>query len=288
MKTNRYTALYGVIGYPLGHTLSPLIHNLALSLAGENAVYLAFETEDLKGCVAGMRALGIRGVSVTLPFKTTIVPYLDDVDPLARKIGAVNTVVNEGGRLLGYNTDATGGLKALEEKTAVSGSKCLIVGAGGAARAMGFMVKEVGGDPTICNRSKERGEALARSLGCSFLPLEMIAEVEADLLVQTTSVGMHPDTGASPVPEGVLKPHMVVMDMVYNPLETKLIQTARERGCRTVIGLSMFIHQGAEQFRLWTGVDAPIREMSQAAERALRGAGERYNEPRATLRSGES
>ncbi|MBI5584702.1 MAG: shikimate dehydrogenase [Deltaproteobacteria bacterium] len=267
---DRQTQLYGVIGYPLGHTLSPVLHNAAFQAVGLNAVYLAFETGDLRGALAGMRALGIRGLSVTIPHKTAVIPLLDEVDELAEKIGAVNTISNREGRLIGSNTDALGALKALHEKTELAGKRGLIVGAGGAARAIGFLLKEQGVRLTLANRSQEKGKALADFLDCPCVSLEEIGKVQPDLLVQTTPVGMFPRPDDCLLKPKDLKKGMVVMDVIYNPLETRLLRLARERGCIPISGLTMFMHQGAEQFRLWTGLEPPFSAMSQAVTAALK------------------
>ncbi len=269
MNIDQKTRLYGVVGHPIGHSLGPTMHNAALAASGLNAVYLAFDVQDVESLIRGVRALGIRGLSVTIPHKSTVIPLLDQVDELAQEIGAVNTIRNEGGRLIGYNTDAKGALMALEAKTEISGKGCLIVGAGGAARAIGFMLKEKGVPLQIANRSRERGEALAQDLGCSFVTLNGVEQTSPDLLINTTSVGMSPHTEESPVPDRILRKGMTVMDIVYNPLQTRLLRTAKERGCVTVDGLGMFVYQGAEQFRLWTGLEAPVEAMSQAARKAL-------------------
>ena len=269
MKIDQHTALYGVIGNPVRHSLSPALHNAAFSATGFNAVYLAFETGDIEECVKGIRALGIKGISVTIPFKTAVIPFLDKIDPLARRIGAVNTIVNNKGRLKGYNTDAIGALKALKNKTELPGMTCLIIGAGGAARAIGFMLKEQDVAVSIVNRSRKRGEALARSLGCPFVPLAEIRGAKGGILVQTTPVGMYPHIDQCPVPEHILEQGMVVMDIVYIPAETRLLKSARNRGCVTIGGVAMFIHQGAEQFRLWTGFDPPVASMRHALKEAL-------------------
>jgi shikimate dehydrogenase len=172
MNIDQHTELYAVVGYPIGHSLSPTMHNAAFSAIGLNAIYLALETEDIKGCIQGIRAFNLRGMSVTLPHKSEVIPLLDEVDDLAEKIGAVNTVVNDGGRLIGYNTDAVGALRALEEIIELSGKTCLMIGAGGAARAIGFILSEKGVELKVANRSVERGKALAHSLACPFIPLE--------------------------------------------------------------------------------------------------------------------
>jgi shikimate dehydrogenase len=269
MVIDQETELYGVVGCPIGHSLSPAMHNAAFSAHGKNALYLAFQTRDLEGCIRGIRALGIRGVSVTLPHKSAVIPFLDEADGLAKRIGAVNTVVNDQGRLLGYNTDAKGALKALEEKIELPGRTCLVIGAGGAARAIGFMLKDYGVRLNISNRAHQRGEDLAGTLGCPFVPLGEVEDMQVDLLIQTTPVGMYPHEDQCIVSPDALREGMVVMDVIYNPLETRLLKMARDRGCLTIDGLAMFIHQGAEQFRLWTGVEAPLSVMRQAVEQAL-------------------
>jgi len=269
MNIDQHTTLYGVVGTPIVHSLSPTMHNAAFSATGLNSVYLAFETDDIEGCLRGMRVLGIRGLSVTIPFKSEVIPFLDQVDPLAEKIGAVNTIVNDGGRLVGYNTDALGAFKALDEKIALPGRSCLVFGAGGAARAIGFMLREKGVEISVVNRSRARGQALALSLECPYLPMDQIGERNADLLIQTTPVGMYPHTDRCPIPEYLLRAGKVVMDIIYNPIETRLLKMATARGCVTISGFSMFVYQGAEQFRLWTGMNPPVSAMSDAVQEAL-------------------
>jgi shikimate dehydrogenase len=272
MIINQHTDLYGVMGFPLSHSLSPALHNTAFSITELNAVYLAFETRDLDRCLQGMRGLGIKGMSVTLPHKSAVIPLLDEVDNRAKRIGAVNTIVNRGGRLMGYNTDAHGALHALEQKTQLMGKTGIVIGAGGAARAVGFILREKGVELTVANRSPERGKALADALACPFIPLDELGEQTADILIHTTSVGMVPHTDACLVPKRFLKPGMVVMDIIYHPIETKLLRMARDRGCEILSGMEMFIHQGAEQFRLWTGLAPPIHAMTEAVKTALRAA----------------
>jgi shikimate dehydrogenase len=194
---------------------------------------------------------------------------LDEVDDLAGKIGAVNTLVNNNGRIVGYNTDAIGALKALEVKTVITGQVCLLIGAGGAAQAIGYILKLNGANLVVCNRSKERGKALALQLNCPFIPLEKIEDLDGEILINTTPVGMSPHVDQCPVPEVVIKEGMVVMDIVYNPLKTKLIALAESKGCLTVDGLGMLIQQGMEQFRLWTGLEPPVDIMRSAVKEAL-------------------
>lgn len=269
MTIDQHTSLYGVVGKPIGHSLGPVMHNAAFLEAGIDAVYLAFETEDMEGCLRGIRALGIKGMSVTIPFKSMVIPYLDEVNLLAKRIGAVNTIINDDGRLVGYNTDALGAYKALNEKIVLPGKSCLLLGAGGAARAIGFILKEKGVDISLVNRSDARGNELARVLECPYIPLDRVGEHNADLLIQTTPVGMLPNVDECLVPGPVLKAGMVVMDIIYNPVETSLLKIAKARGCITISGLSMFVYQGAEQFRLWTGINPPVGTMRRAAETSL-------------------
>lgn len=269
MIVDQNTKIYGVVGYPLGHSLSPTMHNSAFEASDLNAVYLAFETKDLAGGMQGVRGLGVSGMSVTIPYKSAVIPYLDQVDDLARMIGAVNTIVNDAGQLIGYNTDAAGALKALEDKAQLSGKACILVGAGGAARAIGYILKQKAVTLKVANRSRERGEELADFLNCQYIALDDLEAVTADIVIQATSVGMSPDKDACVIPEHILKQGMLVMDVIYNPIETKLLKMAKDRGCLTISGLSMFIQQGAEQFRLWTGMDPPFSTMAQAVKQLL-------------------
>lgn len=268
MRIDQHTVLYAVIGHPLGHTLSPVMHNRAFEATGENAVYMAFETDRLADALNGMRALGIRGCSVTLPFKTAVMPLLDDIDPLARAIGAVNTIVNRGGRLAGYNTDAAGALAAVREVMEPSGHRVVILGAGGAARAAGFALKEAGASLTIANRTPEKGKALALALNATFAPIDDLRGLPADLLIQATPVGMHPRQERCPLDEALIQAP-VVMELIYNPRETRLLEIARRKGAAVIPGLRMFIHQGAAQFRLWTGKEPPLEAMEAAVLAAL-------------------
>lgn len=261
--------LYGVIGNPIGHSLSPIMHNAAFAATGQAAYFNAFQVEDLEAAMAGVRALGIAGLSVTLPHKSKIMEYLDWVDDQALKISAVNTVVNRQGRLCGYNTDAPGALAALSGKIELAGRRVLILGAGGAARALVYGVAEAGGRVAIVNRSAERGAALAQEFGVQYLASSEIENFQAEVLVNTTSLGMAPASELNPFPPTLIKPSMVVMDIVYNPLRTKLLEAAEKCGAVTIDGLEMFIAQGALQFEMWTGQKAPLKVMRQAVLEAL-------------------
>jgi shikimate dehydrogenase len=209
--------------------------------------------------------MGLRGASVTLPFKETIMPLLDEVDPDARKIGAINTIVRRNGRLEGYNTDGPGLVRDLEEWMGViSGKSFVVLGAGGAARAALFSITQAGGTPIVVNRSTHRAEALASHFGCRWVPVAEIGRLQADCLINTTPVGMYPQAERTPLSKSELDRFSHVMDMVYNPLKTRLLREAEAAGCAVRSGVGMFVHQGAEQFRLWTGVEPPREIMRRA------------------------
>ncbi len=263
------TQLYGIIGNPIRHSLSPIIHNEAFKRIGLNAVYLPFEIKDLKEAINGIRGLGIRGASVTIPFKTGVIPFLDKVEDVAEKIKAVNTIVNEGGKLIGYNTDWCGALEALEEKVDLKGKKVVLLGAGGAARAIGFALKRRDCEIIISNRTMDRGDVLAKELMCIHQPVSSIEGLKADVMINATSVGMHPYDQESPLPKQILKEGMTVMDIVYQPLRTKLLQEAEECRCQTINGLEMFVRQGAAQLEIWTGKRPEIGMIKEYLYQAL-------------------
>lgn len=264
MIANSYTELYGVFGDPISHSLSPAMHNRGFSHLGCNAVYLAFRVKDIRSAVAGIRALGIKGVSVTIPHKVSIMEYLDELDEMAKDIGAVNTVVNKDGKLSGYNSDCLGAIAALSEKTDIRGKTAAIIGAGGAARAIGFGIRSERGNVTILNRSADKGERLANDIGAEFCPLSEIKKTKCQILINTTPLGMTPNIDTTPVPANCLEKEMVVMDIVYNPLKTRLLKDAEAAGCTVIDGLAMFVYQGAFQFELWTGKTAPTDIMREA------------------------
>jgi len=263
------TSLFAVIGHPVAHSMSPVMHNAAFAHMGYNGVYVAMDVTDIRNAVAGLRALGIRGASITIPHKVDVMDCLDAVDGLAEKIGAVNTIVSREGILTGYNTDGAGAVKALSAQIDLAGKAVTIIGAGGAARAVGFAVSAEGGNVAILNRSTARGEALARELGAGFMPLQDVKGLTCDIVVNTTSVGMSPAVDSIPIDDAYLEREMVVMDIVYNPLKTRLLQSAMDMGCNTVDGVAMFVHQGAMQFELWTGLPAPVNVMRDRVIRAL-------------------
>jgi shikimate dehydrogenase len=271
---NGHTQLFGIIGDPVEHSLSPAMHNAAFAHLGVNGVYVAMRPENLPDGFRGLRALGFIGVSVTVPFKVAIMEYVDDIDPVARKIGAVNTLLFQRAtdgqiRCIGYNTDWLGSNQALAEAMDLAGSTVLIIGAGGAARAVGFGLIEAGAKVVITNRTEFKGQALAAQLNCPFIRMHQLHEVQADGLINTTSVGMAPQIDALPIDPCLLPRFPVVMDIVYAPLATRLLREAAACGCRTIDGLKMLQYQGAAQFSLWTGRSAPHEIMRQALLKEL-------------------
>ena len=274
------TKVCGVIGDPIEHTMSPAMHNTAFEKLGLDYLYVPFRVsaEELASAIEGRRALNIRGLNVTIPHKVSVIPLLDKLDPLAEKIGAVNTIANYDGMLTGYNTDATGFLQALlEHGIEPDGKNTVILGAGGASRAISFTLAERGAHLIILNRKLELdwAEELAGRISQTFQQnikafehneenLSM-ALAKADILVNATSVGMSPDIKATPVPTRLLKPGLVVFDIVYNPLKTRLLREAEEAGSRTISGIDMLAWQGALAFETWTNFKAPLELMRQQA-----------------------
>ncbi len=267
MKNNQIdssTSLYGVFGDPVSHSLSPVMQNAAFSHIGYNGVYLAFRVKEIGAAIAGVKAMNIKGISITIPYKISVIDFLDEMDDMSMKIGAVNTVINRNGSLAGYNSDYLGAVAALAEKTTIRDKEVAIIGAGGAARAIGFGILSEGGRLTILNRSAEKGEHLANALNAEFSLLKDFKEAKYQILINTTPLGMTPDIETTPVPEACLEKGMTVMDIVYNPLKTRLLNEAEKAGCTIIDGVSMFVYQGAFQFELWTGEKAPIEIMKNA------------------------
>jgi len=246
-------------------------------------VYVPLKVEaDPVGFVKAFRSLDVRGYSVTLPHKEAILPAMDEVDELARKIGALNTVVNRNGRLFGTNTDVSAAVSALEAalsgdparresevRSPLNGKRVLLLGAGGATRAVAFGLVARGAKVMVANRTRARAIRLAQELGCESCPLAEIASFEAEVLINTTSVGMRPNVDETPMPASVLRKDMVVFDAVYNPPETRLIREAKAAGCRTITGIAWFVNQAAAQFELWTGKPAPREVMERVIRKKL-------------------
>jgi 3-dehydroquinate dehydratase/shikimate dehydrogenase len=255
-------SLYGLVGNPVSESKGHILHNLCFREHKMNAVYLNFLVSDIGEFVSAFRDL-LAGFSVTMPHKQEIMKYLDGVDEGASRVGAVNTVAVEDGKLSGFNTDIDGAVEAVEEKTRLDGKKVLMIGAGGVARAIGYGVLKKGAKLSIVNRTEEKGRKLAADLGCEFLRIEDVKWDDVEILINATSVGMSPDIEQSPVDGDVLK-DMVVFDTVYNPSQTRLLKIAAENGCETVSGVEMFVNQAAKQFLLWTGKDCNKELMKKA------------------------
>ena len=276
------TRLLAVIGAPIGHSLSPIIQNAALHAAGLDYVYTALpvRADALASAVRGLRDAGIAGFNVTIPFKTEIIPLLDALSEDARRIHAVNTVVIEDGRMVGHNTDVAGFLAGFAERgIALTGKKAVLIGAGGAARAALWGLLRSGvSSVAIGVRSVEKGAALAADFAAdgdvravSFDDTAWIAACsDADIVVQTTPLGMTPHTEEMPpVDAAMIKPSAVVYDLIYTPAETRLLREARARGCETINGETMLVAQGAEAFHLWTGVRPDMELMKRTLREEL-------------------
>jgi shikimate dehydrogenase len=241
------------------------MHNAGYLALGLDWHYVPFEVNDLAGALSGMRALGIRGFGVSMPFKLSIMPLLDALDPLAERIGAVNTVINDNGELSGHNTDWVGAARALEEVRPLAGARVLLLGAGGAARAIAFGLSEHGARLTIANRSDHKSAALAKEVSAAHRPWKARNQLaDFDVLLNGSSCGMTGVNEDSPVDAGALRQELVVMDIVYKPLQTQLLRDATTCGCVAVHGGRMLLHQAARQFELYTGRDAPLEAMDAA------------------------
>ncbi len=276
------TTICGLIGDPVEHTMSPAMHNAAFKKLGLDYVYLAFRVKatELDKAIAGMRTLNMRGLNVTIPHKVAVMKLLDKLDPMAEKIGAVNTIVNDDGILTGYNTDATGFLQPLlETGIELNNKNVAILGAGGTSRGISFILAERGAKLTILNRQLERAKELASRVSqtsgnkvtASELTKENLSQIlkKTDILVNATSVGMSPKSDETPVPADLLRPGMLVYDIVYNPVKTRLLQEAEAAGAETISGLDMLVWQGALAFERWTGQKAPVKLMKREALKIL-------------------
>ncbi|MDW8050892.1 MAG: shikimate dehydrogenase [Armatimonadota bacterium] len=269
-RIDSHTQLVGVLGYPVRHSLSPVMHNAAFRALELNWVYLAFEVapEALPHAIAGMRALGIRGLNLTIPHKQAVIPLLDGLTEAAQQIGAVNTLFWDNGRLIGDNTDAEGFWRALREADIdPTGQTVLVLGAGGAARAVVYALRQHGCQVFIANRTHARAIELANAFGANATPLDKLAHVLAQVagIVNCTALGMEPEAHhAPPITWECVPPTAWVCDLVYRPLHTRFLQQAQARGLKAVDGLGMLVHQGALALERWTGRSAPIAVMREA------------------------
>lgn len=278
-----------LLGHPVGHSMSAVMHNAAFRELGLDYRYQLRDVPpaELEGFVSSeLRRGDFSGANVTIPHKVEIMKHLDEVDQAALKIGAVNTLLSDGGRLKGYNTDGTGAMRGLREAYgSLEGARAVLLGAGGAARAVGYHLSTLVGELIIVNRTLVRGERLADSIrgneecaaSVSAYPYNeealRRALADADILVNSTPVGMSPHTDETPVVKNLLRPDLLVFDLIYNPMETRLLREAEAVGAKTLNGVNMLVYQGAEAFRLWTAVDAPVGTMMRAVEEALGGGG---------------
>ena len=277
MEISGKTRICGIIGDPVDHTLSPPMHNAAFKELNLDFVYVAFRVrkDELKHAIAGAKSLDIHGLNVTMPHKNAVMKHLDEIDSTAKSIGAVNTILNDEGRLKGYNTDGLGALKALKENDiSLKGKKMLLLGAGGAGKAIAFHAAQEVEELKILNRTTQKAKKLAEVLRKKFdkkingnsLSAKIIKEElrDADILVNATSVGMHPNVSRSLVDPSWLRPDLCVMDVVYNPIETKLAKDAKALGAKVISGVEMLVYQGAASFEIWTNHAAPVEVMKQA------------------------
>ncbi len=281
----RHPKLICLIGDPVEHSISPTIHNEAFKRLNLNYIYLAFKvsSHDLENAVKGLKALGAAGFNVTLPHKVTVIKYLDEVTPEARAIGSVNTVVNERGKLVGHNTDVVGVINTFKSAgISLLGTTAVVLGAGGASRAVIHALVSCGsGRIYVINRTYEKAVELVKEYASKFPDVEFkpmyltmndlrSALDQAQILINTTSVGMFPNINESLVPPELIRSDIIVFDIVYNPVETKLLRDAKSRSAPTIDGVHMLVHQAAASFKLWTGVDAPLNLMFDTAYSLLR------------------
>lgn len=269
MRISGKTKLIVIIGDPVEHTLSPKMHNAAYEALGidDQFVYTAcrVKVEDVKEVVAATRVMGIRGLTCTVPHKIEVMKYLDKIDPVAQKIGAVNTVVNENGKLLGYNTDWLGVTLPLEKMTKLSGKKVALIGAGGAARAIAFGVVKRGAKLRIYNRTVSKAQELAQKFNASFAGLDKLEEVkDADIVINSTIIGMVSNEDKTPVPKEFLTKNQIAFDCIYVPSETRFLKEARKKGAKIIHGIEMLLYQGTAQFELYTNHKAPEDIMRKA------------------------
>jgi shikimate dehydrogenase len=272
------TRICGVMGDPIEHSLSPTMHNAAFAALKLDYVFLAFrvKTAQVVAAVNSIRALNIRGLNVTMPHKTAVINHLDRVDLSAQIVNSVNTILNKDNKLFGFNTDGVGALKALRENgVEPKGRKVLLLGAGGAARAIAYTMAKEGDELAVLNRTLKPAQDLARLLEKTvnkkiitglLSPKEIQDNLQdSDILINATSIGMKPKLDESIVTPKLLRPNLAVMDIVYNPIETKLAKDAKVAGAKVVSGVEMLIYQGAASFELWTGKSAPVEVMREAA-----------------------
>ena len=279
MNIKGSTNIVGLIGHPVEHSFSPPMHNAAFKALDMDYAYVAFDVDpsDLKSAIEGAQSLNIKGFNVTIPHKIDVMQDLDELDEVAELIGAVNTIDFK--NLKGYNTDGIGAIKAIEEVTPVKDKNVIVAGAGGASRAISFYLAKYGaGSITVLNRNADKAQSLAGDILASDLiddvKADSISKIssclkDADILVNTTPLGMHPNVGGSVAASDDMHENLVVFDAVYNPHETLLLKEAAKAGAKPVYGIKMLLYQGAESFKIWTGSEPPIDVMENALKQYL-------------------
>jgi len=269
-QLDQATRLFGVAGNPIGHSLSPLMHNTAFRRESVNAVMLPLKVKSLEDMLNVVRELPLSGVAVTMPLKEEVLPHLANMDPLTARIGACNTLrTGADGKLYGFNTDVAGVLRPLERRMKLKGARIAVIGAGGAARAAVFGLVAQGTEVFVINRTHEKAVSLARKAKAHSLKEDQLAKQKFDALINTTPCGMTGIKQTLPIKENELNANLV-FDMVYNPLDTPLLRLAHKRGLHVISGIEMFVQQGARQFEIWTGKPAPEAEMMRVVELALK------------------
>jgi 3-dehydroquinate dehydratase/shikimate dehydrogenase len=279
-QINQETVVYGIIGNPLGHSLSPLVHNRAFLDQNINAVYVPFSIDDsnVAGLIRLAPELGLHGISVTIPHKVAVMDHLTKMDPAVERIGACNTVVFRNGERIGYNTDyiaAVSGIESalggnfLDEESVLKNRKTLVLGSGGAGKALSYGLVQRGAMVTVTDIDAERAVELSRHLGCEYVKWEVRESVQPRIVANCTPIGMHPNVDATPYPKHSLHSSMLVFDAVYNPEHTLLIKSAQDKGCKVVTGVEMFVGQACYQFKLFTGQKTSATKMRNLVKEAI-------------------
>ena len=276
MEISGKTKVCAIIGDPVEHSLSPVMHNAAFNELGLNIIYVAFTvtSKKLETAILGAKSLGLKGLNVTMPHKNAVMDYIDDINSTAKSIGAVNTILNNSGKLIGYNTDGKGAMISLQENNIdPQEKKMILLGAGGAAKAIAYYAAKDVAELVVLNRTMEKADELARGLrgfGAKVKTAMISADIlkeelpTTDILVNATSVGMYPNVEVSPVSPELLHSNLCVMDIIYQPLQTRLIMDAKDAGAKVVTGIEMLIYQGAVAFEIWTKCPAPVDVMRKA------------------------
>ena len=275
MNTTAKTKICMVIGDPVEHSLGPQLYNTVYEKMGidDEYIYVAarVKSADIEKALNGIRAFGIRSAAVTVPHKTAVMEFLDEIDETARKIGAVNTIINDNGKLKGYNTDWLGVINALEMYTAVADKNIAVLGSGGAARGAVYGLTKRGAKVTIFNRTLDKAKQLADEFNCEYASLDNPEGIkDMDIIFNATSVGLHPHADKTPLPKIYINKNHIVFDAVYSPFDTQLLKDADEQGATVIHGLDMLLYQGVEQFKLSTGHDAPVDIMRKVLQEHAR------------------